>query len=68
MTFITATHEERCHDCGETIPPDAWMLPVTLRDSYYARIVRTRVTYCGDCGKLYQESQVKTGVGRHEEL
>ena len=63
MTFITATHEEHCHECDATIPPDAWMLPVTVRSPslYIGRFHRRRVVYCADCGRLYQESQVKTG-------
>ena len=63
MTFITATQEEHCHECGETIPPDAWMLPAVERSPslYVGHFHVRRVVYCADCGRLYQESQAKTG-------
>jgi len=64
LAFFRACFVEDCHDCGKPINPGDVVMTVTVRSPINSRLfgfASKRVRYCEDCGKLYLESQWKSG-------
>ncbi len=57
-TEAVSVEHLQCHECGDPIEMHSRVLRVLIREPKIAGGWHyTRVTYCADCGKLYEESQ-----------
>jgi uncharacterized protein with PIN domain len=61
--FVPADFATKCDECGEPIPVDALVMHTEVRSPtlLFHHYNRRRVVYCEACGKLYLESQWKSG-------
>jgi uncharacterized Zn finger protein len=61
-TEATTIENLNCHECGALIELLARCLRVLIREpAANGGFHYTRVTYCEECGKLYEESQDTIG-------
>lgn len=61
--FVPADFATKCDECDDPISVDTLVMHVYIRTPAMSigSFHRTRKTYCEHCGKLYLESQWKTG-------
>jgi RNase P subunit RPR2 len=57
MPWDRATKRTKCTECEEPIHLGARIMRAISKTASMYRVIDSRVTYCENCGKLYEESQ-----------